>query len=127
MSSDADQDWADYIGATVVERVFEEKGEALWPEPYDYRSEGIARVRQAVAQNPKSTIAAWYELGQIIGNKGFPRLFKLWNGATLDPSDPSLRLGEVLSAADVMRSVALQDFWKRSSPYLVVAPRPVFH
>jgi hypothetical protein len=38
--------WAHYAGSVVVDAVYAKHGAKLWPEPYDYRADGLARLRQ---------------------------------------------------------------------------------
>lgn len=82
MADAAAEGWAHYIGSVVVDRVFAIKGESLWPEQYDYRADGIARLQKDVASKSPSdiTIAAaeWQKLGAITGPQGFPPLFAAW-------------------------------------------------
>jgi Tol biopolymer transport system component len=38
--------WAHYAGSVVTDAVYAKHGAKLWPEPYDYRADGLARLRQ---------------------------------------------------------------------------------
>jgi Tol biopolymer transport system component len=38
--------WAHYAGSVVVDAVYAKHGPELWPEPYDYRADGLARLRR---------------------------------------------------------------------------------
>ena len=102
--------WAHYIGSLVVDRVYEMKGEALWPDPYDYRADGSARLEKSLAQ--PGPAAAWAALAQIVGTSGFPRVFRSWQTAAIDPLDP-------LSG---VRTPELKAFWDAHAAVLINAP-----
>lgn len=54
LANGAAEGWAHFIGSAVVDRVFAAKGESLWPEPYDYRQDGMARLQKDVASKEPS-------------------------------------------------------------------------
>ena len=37
--------WGDYAGSVVTDEVYKRLGERVWPEPYDYREDGMKRFR----------------------------------------------------------------------------------
>jgi len=115
LKSEALEAWAHYIGSLVVDRVYEMKGESLWPDPYDYRADGSVRLQKALDQ--PGAEAAWEALSQIVGKRGFPRLFQTWQAAEIDPLNP-------LAA---VRTPELNAFWDRHAAALIEAPvRSVF-
>ncbi len=125
MTADAAEGWAHYAGSVVTDLVFAGKGESLWPDPYDYRADGTARLnRQLAAQSPDDGTRAagqWQKLGTIIGQKGFAKLFAAWQAASVDPAKPA----EALLAAAVKlfpdKKDALTDWWKTAAPLFTKA------
>ncbi len=119
----AAEGWADYIGSVVVDRVFAVKGESLWPEAYDYRQDGTARLEKAIASKSASdvTIAAaqWQKLGAIIGLREFPQLFAAWQSAGVGSERPWEDLLPTLEKLQPHNEVALKDWWRGAEPVLV--------
>jgi len=63
--------WAHYAGSVVVDEVYKQQGEKLWPVPYDYREDGTARLAKQVADPRDATekaAAAFYQAGQRYGH-----------------------------------------------------------
>jgi hypothetical protein len=110
LKGEALEGWAHYIGSLVVDRVYHMKGESLWPDPYDYRADGSARLQKALAKPGPE--AAWAALAQIVGPRGFPRLFQSWQATAMDKLNP-------LAA---VRTPALQAFWEAHANSLIEAP-----
>ena len=119
LKDEALEAWAHYIGSLVVDRVYEMKGESLWPDPYDYRADGSVRLQKGLAK--PGAEAAWAALSQIVGQRGFPRLFQTWQAADIDPLNP-------LAA---VQTPELNEFWKRNAAVLIEVPArsplPVTH
>jgi hypothetical protein len=119
----AAEGWAHYIGSVVVDRVFAAKGESLWPEPYDYRKDGTARLEKDLASNTPSEeargAAQWRKLEPLIGLRGFAKLFAAWQAARIDPVRPSAGLLNTLINLDPQRQDALSAWWKEANPVLV--------
>jgi hypothetical protein len=123
MTNAAAEGWAHYIGSVVVDRVFAAKGESLWPDPYDYRQDGTARLEKQVAsKSPDDTTVAaaqWQKLGAIIGLRGFAQLFAAWESAGVDPMRPSEVLAATLAKLQPNNEAALNEWWQASVPVLV--------
>ncbi|MHC4796827.1 MAG: hypothetical protein ACYTF1_09300 [Planctomycetota bacterium] len=92
MTSPAAQGWAHYAGSLVVDRVYKNKGNSLWPDKYNYRLDGTARLKkQLEAKQPSKTAQAagkWQELENIIGINGFAKLFAAWQTIDVDLAKP---------------------------------------
>ncbi|SPE34582.1 exported hypothetical protein [Candidatus Sulfopaludibacter sp. SbA3] len=121
MRHDANEAWAHYIGSLVVDRLYQRRGPGLWPDPYDYRVDGVARLRKP-EQGGADAAAAWYALGTVIGTENFPRLFAAWRVAKLDPHDPSAGLESALRGVDPKDDGSLREFWKRAATLLANLP-----
>jgi hypothetical protein len=123
MTEAAAEGWAHYIGSVVVDRVFAAKGESLWPDPYDYRQDGTARLEKQVAsKSPDDTTVAaaqWQKLGAIIGLRGFAQLFAAWESAGVDPVRPSEVLAATLAKLQPNNEAALNEWWQTAVPVLV--------
>ena len=83
MTTAAAEGWAHYAGSVAVDRVYQVKGEDLWPQKYDYRADGTERLKKQLTSPTPSPIAKgagqWQKLEAIIGTKSFPKLFATWN------------------------------------------------
>ncbi|MFH2002559.1 MAG: hypothetical protein ABIK28_23000 [Planctomycetota bacterium] len=70
---DSRHQWAHYVGSKLVNRVVEKLGEKLWPQPYDYLAEGMARYMGEIeGQTPKrdtdaGTARIFYDVGNRFG------------------------------------------------------------
>jgi hypothetical protein len=123
MPDAAAEGWADFIGSAVVDRVFAAKGESLWPEPYDYSQDGMARLQKEVASKSLSEMtraaAQWQELSTIIGLRSFAQLFATWESAGIDPVRPSEPLLAALEKIRPPSQAALGQWWRDAEPVLV--------
>lgn len=123
MTDAAAEGWAHYIGSVVVDGIFAAKGESLWPEAYDYRQDGTARLQRDIASKSPSdvTIAAaqWQKLGAIIGPGGFAPLFAAWQSAGIESATPWETLLPVLHKLHPHSEAELDDFWQGAAPALV--------
>jgi hypothetical protein len=122
MSNAAAEAWAHYAGSVVVDRVFEWKGETLWPTPYDYREDGMARLQRGLAANRDREAGKWLELEAIVGRKGFRDVFTRWAKADPDPMHPSESLLTALETGVGSQAKPLHDWWASATPLLL---RPV--
>ena len=123
MTTAAAEGWAHYAGSVIVDHVYTAKGEKLWPEPYDYRADGTARLKKQLASPTPSPITRgaeqWQKLEAIIGAQSFPKLFAAWNS---NPSDkPAEALLSTLIQTHPEKEQALREWWKQASPLLVEA------
>jgi hypothetical protein len=116
--------WAHYAGSVVVDAVYEKEGDKLWADPYDYRTDGTARLeKQLAGKSPDETTRAagkWRELEAILGRKGFAPLFAGLQQAKVDPADPKPGLLAALAgAAPADQREAVKAWWKEAAPLLV--------
>jgi RNA polymerase sigma-70 factor (ECF subfamily) len=115
--------WAHYTGSYVVDRVFEAQGEKLWADPYDYRRDGMARLKKQLespAADPTTKAAGqWQELEKIIGRKEFPKLFSAWQSAQVDLANPAPALSKALFELKPDQRAALEKWWQAASPILI--------
>ena len=123
MTGAAAEGWAHYAGSVVVDRVFAAKGPSLWPDAYEYKADGTARLkRQLEAKSPDPTSKAageWQKLGAIIGQKGFAKLFAAWQAADVNASKPTDTLLDTAVKAFPDKKDALTAWWKAASPLFV--------
>jgi len=101
MTSAAAEGWAHYIGSRLTDLVYDREGEKLWPEAYDYRQDGMARLRKQLgsSKGPGSQDGAgvWMSLGKLsAANKGFAALFSAWAQAKVDEANPGNTLRPAL-------------------------------
>lgn len=123
MTGAAAEGWAHYAGSVVTDRVYAAQGQALWPDPYDYRADGTARLnRQLADKSPDDvTIAAgqWQKLATILGPKGFHKVFAAWQAAKVDAANPSPALLAALVEVQPDKKDALTAWWKASESVFV--------
>ncbi len=119
--------WAHWAGCVVVDAVYERKGAKLWPQAYDYRQDGTARLARALKAAKPSDVdraaGSWQALDAILGHEGLPKAFQAWQDATVDPARATEALGKALSAAFPAKAAALEAWWKTAGP-LVAEDRP---
>lgn len=123
LTSAGAEGWAHYTGSLVTERVYASAGEKLWADPYDYRQDGLARLKKQLASpSADSTTKGagqWMELEKIIGQKEFAKLFSAWQSAQIDLSDPAPAASRVLFELKPDQKPALEKWWQSASPLLV--------
>ncbi len=121
ISSNGAEGWAHYIGSRIVDGVYAQKKEGLWPDKYNYLTDGTARLKKQLAgPNPSGLTKAvrlWMELADIVGDKGIAAVFKAWAGADIDPADPGAALRKTLLA--VKTDPRLGQWWNKAEPALV--------
>jgi len=122
MTTAAAEGWACYLGSRLVDGVYAREGPDLWPDKYDYRADGMARLAKQAASEKRDEVtdgaALWMELAGIAGDKGIPAIFKAWGAVEVDPADPGPALGRALLAAN--KSPKLAAWWKKAEPVLVL-------
>ncbi|MBU0639555.1 MAG: hypothetical protein KKB50_11875 [Planctomycetes bacterium] len=123
MTTAAAEGWAHYAGSVVIDSVHAAKGDSLWCYPYDYSSDGTARLERQLAGIQPSEVergaGAWRELERIIDHGGFARLFRAWQAADIDPTEPTDALLAAATGAFPAKAVALKTWWKDAAPLLV--------
>lgn len=116
MTADAAEGWAHYLGSLLVDAVYAEEGADLWPDRYDYRDDGMKRLR---AQGVKAKgPVAWHKLKRIVGEKGIAPIFRAWGKTQFDPADPAASLGTALKAVSKEEETA--RWWDQSKDLLVL-------
>jgi hypothetical protein len=124
MTSAAAEGWAHLAGSVVVDQVYAAKGPKLWPDPYDYREDGTARLRKQLADKSDSSpvtqgAGEWLKLDGIIGRTNLPKLFAAWQAAKIDPANPDRDLLGVLVRLAPDKKAALDEWWKTAGPLFV--------
>jgi len=121
ITSDGAEGWAHYIGSRIVDGVYAQKKEGLWPDKYDYLADGTARLKKQLdGPNPSGLIKAvrlWIELADIVGDKGIVTVFKAWASADVDPADPGAALRKALLT--VKTDKRIDQWWNKAEPVLV--------
>lgn len=121
MTSDGAEGWAHYIGSRIVDGVYAQKKEELWPDKYNYLADGTARLKKQLERpNPSGLIKAvrlWTELADIVGDKGIVTVFKALSGVDVDPADPGAALRKALLT--VKTDKRLDQWWNKAEPVLV--------
>ena len=128
MTTAAAEGWAHYLGSQFVDAVYEKAGQEVWPDRYDYRADGMQRLKRQLASRP-SPIAKgagqWMKLGEIIGEKAFAKLFAAWAKAEIDPADPAAALRRTLLAT--CRDKRLGAWWNETETLFVLRrPKSAF-
>jgi RNA polymerase sigma-70 factor (ECF subfamily) len=125
MTVAAAEGWAHYLGSRLLDAVYEREGEKLWPDAYDYRADGMARLQAQVASGRRGEVnqgaALWMELAGIVGDAGVAPVFRAWGQASVDPADPGASLRKALLATN--NDARLADWWNKAEP-LFVFKRP---
>ncbi|MGB2819608.1 MAG: hypothetical protein WBF17_01400 [Phycisphaerae bacterium] len=122
MTTAAAEGWAHWLGSRVVDAVYEKLGQEVWPDRYDYRADGTARLKRQLASRPSAIAKGagqWMELAGIIGPKAFVGLFKAWGQAEVDPHDPAAALRRGLLA--VGKDERLGAWWNAAESLFVQA------
>lgn len=129
LTTAAAEGWAHYMGSRLVDAVHKREGKDLWPDAYDYLADGTKRLNRQISGRSRGDAPRgaklWQQLGAIIGDKGFVKLFKAWSQAKVDPTDPAAALGKALSA--VSSDKRLAGWWARAGRALILKrPRSGF-
>jgi RNA polymerase sigma-70 factor (ECF subfamily) len=123
LSTAGAEGWAHYLGSVLVDEVFAIEGIDLWPDTYDYRSDGTKRLDEQLARPNTSDVARgarlWRELAAAVGPEKMPALFAAWGRVKIDPADPAATLQSELTK--LVPDANLAAWWKESAPVLFVA------
>lgn len=130
MTTAAAEGWAHYAGSVVVDEVYKARGEKLWAhDPYDYRPDGTARLDRELKQRSPSDVALgagkWAALEQLVGPRGFRKVFEAWQEADIHPTDARIAvLGITKGLADAHpgKAEALSAWWAHASTVLYDEP-----
>jgi len=121
----AAEGWAHYLGSRIVDGVYAQEKEDLWPDSYDYLADGTARLNdQLTRPNPSDTAKAaglWRELVEVVGDENIAVVFKAWAKADIDLTEPGPALRETL--LETHSDPRLAQWWNEAEP-LVVRKRP---
>jgi hypothetical protein len=115
--------WAHWLGSSLVDAVYERKGEGLWPDRYDYREDGTRRLDRQLAAGDPSDVARgarlWGDLAEIVGRENLAEVFIAWGQADVDPAQPR----EVLekSLAQFGDAGKLAAWWNAAAPVLLLS------
>lgn len=116
MTTAAAEGWAHYLGSRLVDEVHRNEGADLWPDPYDYRLDGIARLEKQLSSDTLSPTLQgaklWRELVEIVGDEKLPRMFTEWGKAEIDPTDPAKSLQPTLQTLGDDKRVLV--WWNRA-------------
>ncbi len=122
MSTAAAEGWAHYLGSRLVDEVYEREGGDLWPDRYDYRADGTARLEKQLADERVSPTQQgarlWRELSEIVGEENIPQLFEAWGKAEIDPTDPARALLAALKSISDDKRVL--DWWNRAESLFLI-------
>ena len=118
MTTAAAEGWAHYLGSRLVDAVYEAEGEDLWPDRYDYREDGMKRLkRQREETRPSPTVRGaglWADYAELVGDKTVVETFAVWGKAKIDPADPAKALAAGLPAGEAVRK-----WWSAAGPVFV--------
>src|SRR5262245_7197764 len=124
MTTAAAEGWAHYLGSRLVDSVNEAEGKDLWPDPYDYREDGMKRLkhqREDARSSPTVRGAGlWADYAELVGDKGVIATFAAWDKAKIDLADPAKAL-----AAGVPADDAAGKWWATAAPLFVAKSVPV--
>jgi hypothetical protein len=122
LSTGGAEGWAHYLGSELVDKVYAHEGPMLWPDRYDYRADGMRRLKAQFEQSSSSdTIRGaqrWHEFVELIGAKKTPGVFQAWGETKIDPADPAKDLKT--SLAKVVSDRQLDSWWERAEGTLLV-------
>jgi hypothetical protein len=114
--------WAHWLGSHIVDAVYEQHGEDLWPDRYDYRADGTKRLAAQLSAAKPSDVATgaklWGELAEIVGEKTLVEVFRAWGQLEVDPANPRESLEPAL--AQFGDAVRLKTWWDQSAPVLLL-------
>jgi hypothetical protein len=114
--------WAHWLGSHLVDAVYEQHGEELWPDRYDYRADGTKRLTAQLSAAKPSGVAKgaklWGDLAEIIGEKTLVEVFRAWGQLEVDPANPRELLEPALASfGDAARLTA---WWTEAAPVLLL-------
>lgn len=122
MTGAAAEGWAHYLGSRIVDTVYQIEGPDLWPDRYDYRNDGTARLkRQLASSSPTATArgaAVWAELVAIVGDRGVMPIFQTWGKTPLGPHNPAMVLGKALRKA-TFKKQPVAFWWNNAAPLFI--------
>jgi RNA polymerase sigma-70 factor (ECF subfamily) len=122
LSTAGAEGWAHYLGSALVDEVYANEGIELWPEAYDYRTDGVLRLDEQLARPKPSDTARgarlWRELGRAIGPEKLPLLFAAWGRAKIDLADPAADLKKELEK--VAGDARVAAWWDEAGSLLFV-------
>jgi RNA polymerase sigma-70 factor (ECF subfamily) len=118
MTTAAAEGWAHYLGSRLVDAVYETEGKDLWPDRYDFREDGMRRLkRQREEARPSPTVRGaglWADFAETVGDGAIVETFAAWSKAKIDPADPGKALAAALPAGEAVRK-----WWSTAGPLFV--------
>jgi len=122
MTTACAEGWAHWLGSRLVDAVYAKEGPSLWPDAYDYRTDGMARLQRQWKQRSLVETARgaglWRDLHGLLGDKGLAALFKAWGQTKVDPADPAGALGNMVNLVG-RGEAAVAAWWKQAAPVFV--------
>lgn len=122
LSTAAAEGWAHYLGSRLVDRIYQLAGDELWPDSYDFRQDGMARLLRQLegeAVSPVSQAAGqWLELAKLVDDKQLATVFSAWSETAYEPSDPVPALQK--ATRDLRQSKQLDAWWEQVKDSFVV-------
>jgi hypothetical protein len=113
--------WAHYIGSRLVDNVYHLEKDKLWPDAYDYSSDGMKRLkRQLISDNTSETVKSaglWLELARVIGDDHLMDVLTTWSKVTIDQNDPAVALKQ--SLLKVNDDTRVSKWWDKAELLLV--------
>ena len=120
MTTGAAEGWAHYYGSRMVELLFAQEGETLWPDAHDYSDRGLAKRLKAWKRSKNEVDRGgylWHQLVEIVGEKGVPDLFRKIQEAEIDAFNARKEVGAVLSKHK--QGKKLVKWWKAAAEHFV--------
>jgi hypothetical protein len=123
MTTACAEGWAHWLGSRLVDAVYEKEGPSLWPDAYDYRADGTARLERQWKQGKSGETAVgagfWKDVHAHLGDKGLAALFKAWGQTKVNRADPVPALGNMVNLVG-RGEAAVEAWWKRAAPVFVL-------
>lgn len=120
LSTAGAEGWAHYMGSVIVDEVYAKEGPGLWPDAYDYRTDGTNRLDEQLSKPNVPEVARgarlWRDLAKVIGPEKIPLLFAAWGQAKIDPADPVTSLKE--GQQKVVGDARLDSWWDEAGSLL---------
>jgi hypothetical protein len=121
LTSEAAEGWAHYLGSRLVDEVYAQKKETLWPDSYNYLADGTKRLKAQLAKsNLRGTAKGallWSQLSGIVDDKGIGLIFQAWSKMKIDPTDPGAAARKTLLA--VGANPRLEAWWNQAEPVFI--------
>ena len=127
MTNAAAEGWAHYLGSQLVDVVYEKLGENLWPDPYDYRRDGMSRLENQLRSHTlqsettrPTTIGAglWRDLAQQLGHRKVAEIFRKWGEVDYQSPDATTQMKRHLLAV-TSGDLTVQRWWQLANSLFI--------